>query len=79
MGVTTTDGGDQGLIALRGARLMSRRSIADLHSWSRKLACPTNYPFNVQRIALMTNPIVPWMGGKRRLSKRLLALFPDYE
>ncbi|AZF24517.1 DNA adenine methylase [Pseudomonas sp. R2-60-08W] len=27
----------------------------------------------------MTNPIVPWMGGKRRLSKRLLALFPDHE
>lgn len=27
----------------------------------------------------MTNPIVPWMGGKRRLSKRLLALFPNHE
>ena len=27
----------------------------------------------------MTNPIVPWIGGKRRLSKRLLALFPDHE
>src|SRR5471032_2289842 len=27
----------------------------------------------------MTNPIVPWMGGKRRLSKRLLALFPPHE
>lgn len=27
----------------------------------------------------MTNPIVPWMGGKRRLSKRLLALFPEHE
>lgn len=27
----------------------------------------------------MTNPIVPWMGGKRRLSKRLLSLFPEHE
>ncbi|MFS2159169.1 DNA adenine methylase [Pseudomonas sp. Pseusp122] len=27
----------------------------------------------------MTNPIVPWMGGKRRLAKPLLALFPEHE
>ena len=27
----------------------------------------------------MTNPIVPWMGGKRRLSKQLLTLFPAHE
>jgi len=26
----------------------------------------------------MTNPIIPWIGGKRRLSKRLLALFESY-
>ncbi|MGE6387391.1 DNA adenine methylase [Pseudomonas sp. NPDC078416] len=27
----------------------------------------------------MTNPIVPWMGGKRRLAKPLLALFPAHD
>ena len=27
----------------------------------------------------MTNPIVPWMGGKRRLSKSLFELFPPHE
>lgn len=27
----------------------------------------------------MTNPIVPWMGGKRRLAKSLLSLFPDHQ
>lgn len=26
----------------------------------------------------MTNPIVPWMGGKRRLAKPLLSLFPEH-
>ncbi|WP_425929750.1 DNA adenine methylase [Pseudomonas sp. NyZ201] len=26
----------------------------------------------------MTNPIVPWMGGKRRLAKSLIPLFPDH-
>ncbi|MCQ9426662.1 DNA adenine methylase [Pseudomonas sp. LJDD11] len=27
----------------------------------------------------MTNPIVPWMGGKRRLAKHLLPLFPKHD
>ncbi len=27
----------------------------------------------------MTNPIIPWMGGKRRLADRLLPLFPQHE
>lgn len=27
----------------------------------------------------MTNPIVPWMGGKRRLADRLIPLFPPHE
>ena len=27
----------------------------------------------------MTNPIVPWMGGKRRLADRLIPLFPQHE
>jgi DNA adenine methylase len=25
------------------------------------------------------NPIVPWMGGKRRLADRLIPLFPNHE
>jgi len=27
----------------------------------------------------MTNPIVPWLGGKRRLADRLIPLFPPHE
>lgn len=27
----------------------------------------------------MTNPIIPWMGGKRRLADRLIPLFPAHE
>jgi len=27
----------------------------------------------------MTNPIVPWMGGKRRLADKLIPLFPKHE
>ncbi|MEQ9725184.1 DNA adenine methylase [Pseudomonas sp. WHRI 8822A] len=27
----------------------------------------------------MTNPIIPWMGGKRRLADRLIPLFPPHE
>ncbi|WP_438282316.1 DNA adenine methylase [Pseudomonas alabamensis] len=27
----------------------------------------------------MTNPIVPWMGGKRRLADKLIPLFPPHE
>lgn len=27
----------------------------------------------------MTTPIVPWIGGKRRLAKHLLPLFPDHQ
>ncbi len=27
----------------------------------------------------MTKPIVPWIGGKRRLAKRILPLFPSHE
>lgn len=27
----------------------------------------------------MTNPIIPWMGGKRRLADRLLPLFPPHD
>lgn len=27
----------------------------------------------------MTNPIVPWMGGKRRLADRLIPLFPPHD
>jgi len=27
----------------------------------------------------MAKPIVPWIGGKRRLAKRILPLFPDHE
>lgn len=27
----------------------------------------------------MTKPIVPWIGGKRRLAKRILPLFPQYD
>lgn len=26
-----------------------------------------------------TNPIIPWLGGKRRLADRLIALFPPHE
>lgn len=26
-----------------------------------------------------TNPIIPWLGGKRRLADRLIPLFPDHE
>lgn len=27
----------------------------------------------------MTKPIVPWMGGKRRLAKHILPMFPDHQ
>lgn len=27
----------------------------------------------------MTNPIIPWIGGKRRLAKRILPIFPTHE
>lgn len=27
----------------------------------------------------MANPIIPWVGGKRRLAKRLLPLFPEHQ
>ncbi|NLT88203.1 MAG: DNA adenine methylase, partial [Pseudomonas lactis] len=27
----------------------------------------------------MTTPIIPWMGGKRRLAHRLIPLFPPHE
>lgn len=27
----------------------------------------------------MTSPIIPWMGGKRRLADRLIPLFPPHE
>lgn len=27
----------------------------------------------------MANPIIPWIGGKRRLAKRILPIFPDHE
>lgn len=27
----------------------------------------------------MTKPIIPWIGGKRRLAKRILPLFPHHE
>ena len=27
----------------------------------------------------MTNPIVPWVGGKRRLADKLIPLFPPHE
>lgn len=27
----------------------------------------------------MTTPIIPWMGGKRRLADRLIPLFPPHE
>ena len=27
----------------------------------------------------MPNPIIPWIGGKRRLAKTILPLFPDHE
>ncbi|BAE74066.1 putative phage DNA adenine methylase [Sodalis glossinidius str. 'morsitans'] len=30
-------------------------------------------------IALMSTPIVPWMGGKRRLAKRILSCFPEHK
>ncbi len=26
----------------------------------------------------MSKPIVPWLGGKRRLAKQILPLFPDH-
>lgn len=26
----------------------------------------------------MNNPIIPWIGGKRRLAKHILPLFPDW-
>lgn len=26
----------------------------------------------------MTKPIIPWIGGKRRLAKRLFSIFPDH-
>ena len=26
----------------------------------------------------MANPIIPWIGGKRRLASRILPLFPDH-
>ncbi|MCK9345396.1 MAG: DNA adenine methylase [Candidatus Pacebacteria bacterium] len=27
----------------------------------------------------MTNPIIPWVGGKRRLAKHILPMFPDHK
>ncbi|MDK4595710.1 DNA adenine methylase, partial [Kingella kingae] len=27
----------------------------------------------------MTSPIIPWMGGKRRLAKHLLPKFPEHQ
>ncbi|MDN5390456.1 hypothetical protein GHO42_04540 [Pseudomonas sp. FSL R10-0056] len=27
----------------------------------------------------MSSPIIPWMGGKRRLADRLIPLFPPHE
>ncbi|MDH3975543.1 MAG: DNA adenine methylase [Deltaproteobacteria bacterium] len=27
----------------------------------------------------MSKPVIPWIGGKRRLAKRILPLFPDHE
>lgn len=27
----------------------------------------------------MSTPIIPWMGGKRRLADRLIPLFPPHE
>lgn len=27
----------------------------------------------------MATPIVPWVGGKRRLAKRILPIFPAHE
>lgn len=36
------------------------------------------YPYSKKGLH-MTNPIVPWMGGKRRLADRLIPLFPPHE
>ena len=30
------------------------------------------------KAATQSRPIIPWMGGKRRLAKHLLPLFPDH-
>ena len=27
----------------------------------------------------MSSPVIPWMGGKRRLADRLIPLFPPHE
>lgn len=33
----------------------------------------------MRRRLIISSPIIPWLGGKRRLAKRLIALFPPHE
>src|SRR5690606_20219578 len=33
----------------------------------------------INRVSHMNSPIVPWIGGKRRLAKTILPLFPDHQ
>lgn len=33
----------------------------------------------VKVLHIMSSPIIPWMGGKRRLADRLIPLFPPHE
>lgn len=32
-----------------------------------------------QHQVIMTNPIIPWLGGKRRLADKLIPLFPEHQ
>ncbi|KOP54597.1 hypothetical protein OX90_19390 [Pseudomonas coronafaciens pv. porri] len=35
--------------------------------------------YTVKVLLSMSTPIIPWMGGKRRLADRLIPLFPPHE
>lgn len=35
--------------------------------------------YTAKVLLLMSTPIIPWMGGKRRLADRLIPLFPPHE
>ena len=51
-------------------RLTAQLAVLDLivHIFSR-----------ARRLHPMSSPIIPWMGGKRRLADRLIPLFPPHE
>ncbi len=54
----------------------SSRSLCLVHKARR--ACHLLI-HTVKTCIYMTSPIIPWMGGKRRLADRLIPLFPPHE